>query len=121
LEQNLKTKKFITAVNSLIDKGAVKNFTEIIDNLEVGKSVFSNIINGRRNVPHEVYTKFSELYGIDDTDNGLELAALVAMVRGLKNLCAEHHAKIYGVSFSQASLEVENILKLAAKQAAGGV
>lgn len=46
----------------LIDGGLVKNHAAIITALGWDKTMFSNVINGRRNVPNDTYRKFTEVY-----------------------------------------------------------
>lgn len=60
--QTEKTKKFIQNVKSLVDSGEIKNYAIIVDALGWDKTIFSNVINGRRNVPNDVYKKFTEIY-----------------------------------------------------------
>jgi len=62
LNQSEKTKKFIQACKDLVLSGHVKNDAEIIDRLEWDKSMFSNVKNGRRNVPNYIFKKFTEVY-----------------------------------------------------------
>jgi hypothetical protein len=63
-EQNDKTKLFIDAVKKLIDSGEVKNQAAIVDALEWDKTLMSNVMNGRKNVPNEVYRKFTEVFQV---------------------------------------------------------
>lgn len=72
LKQTAKTTKFIADVKRLVDKGSVKNLTEIINALDWEKTMFSNVLNGRRNVPNDKYLKFTEVYKSDLASNGLQ-------------------------------------------------
>jgi hypothetical protein len=60
--QTEKTKKFIEACKMLVDKGDVKNDAEIISALDWEKTIFSNVKNGRKNVPNYIFKKFTEVY-----------------------------------------------------------
>lgn len=64
--QNANTKTFVDEVNRLIQGGKVKNFKEVADVIEWDKTAISNVMNGRRNVPHEKFTKFTEVYKVDN-------------------------------------------------------
>lgn len=57
-----KTQNFIKEVKALVNSGAVKNYSTIITALGMDKTLFSNVINGRKNVPNDVYRKFKEVY-----------------------------------------------------------
>lgn len=57
-----KTKKFIDQVNSLVDSGIVPSYLELADNIDWNRSAMSNVINGRRNVPNDVYKRFTDVY-----------------------------------------------------------
>lgn len=61
-EPTATTKKFIRQVKTLLEKGEVKNQKEIIDSLKWDKTVFSNVMNGRKNIPNDVYRRFTEVY-----------------------------------------------------------
>lgn len=118
MEQSDKTKKFISSVKSLIDSGEVKNYAAIINELGWDKTMFSSVINGRKNVPNEIYKKFTEVYHVS-ASHETTTAALSAMVRGLRHIMVEQQAKIYGISYAEAALQVDKILQLAARQDAG--
>jgi hypothetical protein len=62
--QNANTKTFIDEVNKLVETSRVKNYKEVADAIEWDKTAISNVMNGRRNVPHEKYTKFTEVYKV---------------------------------------------------------
>ena len=61
-KQNDKTIKFIKQVKSLTESGMVKNDATIVAALDWDKTTFSNVKNGRKNVPNDVYKKFTEVY-----------------------------------------------------------
>ena len=62
--QSDKTKKFVEEVKALVDSGLAKNYAVIIQALEWDKTTFSNVLNGRKNVPNDIYRKFTEVYQI---------------------------------------------------------
>lgn len=64
-----KTKKFIEQVESLIDSGVVPSYVEIVDSIEWNRSALSNVINGRRNVPNDVYKRFTDVYKPVEMEN----------------------------------------------------
>lgn len=71
LEQSEKTKKFIKDVEHLINTGVVKTYKEIIDAIGWDKTTFSNVLNGRKDVPSYIYSKFNDVYQqiqIDDAE-----------------------------------------------------
>jgi hypothetical protein len=63
-EQSEKTKDFIESVKRLIDSGEVKNQAAIVETLSWDKTLMSNVMNGRKNVPNDVYRKFAEVYPV---------------------------------------------------------
>ncbi len=65
LEQNAKTLKFVSEVKMLLDNGIVRNREEIVRELEWETTTLSNVMNGRRNVPNDIYKKFAEVYTIE--------------------------------------------------------
>lgn len=62
------TKEFVERINHLIESGAVSDFAEIIYKLNWNKSSMSSVMSGARLVPIEVYHKFSEVYGMQTTN-----------------------------------------------------
>lgn len=58
------TKRFISQVESLIKEGIAANYAEIVRELNWNKSMMSEVIKSRKNVPVAVYRKFAERYGI---------------------------------------------------------
>lgn len=69
MEQSEKTKKFVDHVERMVDKGEVKNYAQIIRALDWSKTIFSSVINGRKNIPNDVYLKFKKVYCIEDELN----------------------------------------------------
>jgi DNA-binding Lrp family transcriptional regulator len=66
------TKKFIEQVKNLKNAGVVDRFGEIVDALKWDKTALSNVMNGRRDVPPEVYSLFTEVYKDKITPSGLD-------------------------------------------------
>jgi phage repressor protein C with HTH and peptisase S24 domain len=58
------TEEFIKNVETVIGKGLAKNHAEIIDRLGWDAGAFSNVINGRRNVPSEKAEKLKEVFNL---------------------------------------------------------
>lgn len=71
MNQSNKSKKFIKAVETLIDNGEVKNKLEIVNKLKWNDTAMSNVLAGRRNVPSDVYRNFTNIYqiGVQDADS----------------------------------------------------
>ena len=65
LKQTERTKNFVLVAKNLKKTGVVKSYNEIISALEWDKTSFSNVINGRQNIPDWRYTKFVKVYGIE--------------------------------------------------------
>ena len=63
--QNDVTKQFVKHAKSLIDKGIVKDYASLAFSLGWKKSMLSNVINNRRNVPFEVSKRFQEEFKIN--------------------------------------------------------
>jgi hypothetical protein len=62
LEQTENTKKFIVMVKALLDKGTIRKMVDLVDALDWNNTMLSNVMNGRKNVPSDIYRKFTELY-----------------------------------------------------------
>lgn len=60
--QNSLTKKFINDVKILIGSGKVASLKVLAKNLGANYSGLNQVVNGRRNVPADVYNKFTEMY-----------------------------------------------------------
>jgi len=58
---------FIATVNDLIEKKIIRNRKEVVDILEWSESGLSNVMAGRRPVPHDKAAKLFTLYKIDNT------------------------------------------------------
>jgi Ribonuclease G/E len=56
------TKDFIKAVKSLVDSRQHGRLKDIATRLDYNYSALNQIMNGGRNVPDHVYSRFSELY-----------------------------------------------------------
>jgi predicted transcriptional regulator len=65
IAQNSITKTFIDSVKFLKERGDVKSFNELADVLKWNRTSMSNVLNGRINVPHEVYKKFADRFNTD--------------------------------------------------------
>jgi hypothetical protein len=65
--QNSITKYFVDTVKTLIDKGEIVSQDELAQELKYNKTSLSSVMNGRRNVPSDVYKRFSDRYGTDRT------------------------------------------------------
>jgi hypothetical protein len=63
--QNVITKNFISAAKSLKDRGNVDSYDTLATSLGWNKTSMSSVMNGRRNVPNEVYKKFADKYKTD--------------------------------------------------------
>lgn len=78
LKQTTKSKKFIKAVESLIDNGEVKNKLEIVTKLKWDDTAMSNVLAGRRNVPPKVYRDFTNIYKIDiEDEDSINLESII--------------------------------------------
>lgn len=59
--QNQETEVFKKQVNYLIEKGHVKNYTELVGFLEWNTSMLSDVMNGRRNAPKYIIAAVSSM------------------------------------------------------------
>ncbi len=71
LDQSQKTKKFLDSIKTLLNNGVVKNYSEVIKELGWEKTMLSNVMNGRRNVPNDIYRKFTEVYNLEGDVKGV--------------------------------------------------
>lgn len=106
MEQTDRTKKFIEGVKALVSSGFVKNHAEIITALEWTKASFSNVMNARRNIPADIYKKFSEVYNIEDTN--------------IENFTAKRLIRIEAISSVLISAIAE-LLAIQKDKTAGGI
>lgn len=122
--QTEKTKKFIKACETLVETGSVKNDAEIIKALNWDKSMFSNVKNGRKNVPNHIFRKFSEVFHPIEVDTAVVVegdfhqmvgqrmgttAAIEAMLRTLRADHLELKAKITKRPYAEVELEFDRI------------
>lgn len=101
-EQTEKTRNFIESVKRLIDTGEVKNQAAIVDALEWDKTLMSNVMNGRKNVPNDVYRKFTEIYPVAPPQTDADyrdkyIALLEARVKELEARSAPPPATSTGI------------------------
>lgn len=68
MHQSEKTKSFIREVNNLVELGEVKDYATIVRALDWDETLMSNVRNGRRNVPPDIYKKFTKIYNIEETN-----------------------------------------------------
>jgi plasmid maintenance system antidote protein VapI len=79
-EPNQKTRNFIKAVKSLVESGKVSGYITIADTIDWDRTAISNVINGRRNVPPEVYKRFTDVYNKEiEVDNRDDLYFEIAL------------------------------------------
>jgi hypothetical protein len=120
--QSEKTKKFIEACETLINSGEVKNYAEIINALKWDKSMFSNVKNGRKNVPGYIFKKFTEVYHSIDVKEAIVIdrefpqimgqreatvVALEAMIRVLRAEVIELKVAITKRPYADVVLEFD--------------
>jgi hypothetical protein len=60
--QDDKTKKFLQQAKNLVESGIEPTYKAIAEKIGWNHNSFSLTVNGRRNVPYEVYKKFTEVY-----------------------------------------------------------
>lgn len=125
LSQSEKTIKFIQACENLISTGEVKNYAEIIERLGWEKTIFSNVKNGRRNVPNYIFKKFTEVFHpIDIEKRGIVVegefnqllgqrvattAVIEAMVRVLRAELIELKVSVTKRPYAEVALEFDRI------------
>ena len=61
---NHNTKIFVKEVKSLVEQGRAGSYAAIADEIEWNKSGMSLVMNGKRNVPFDVFKKFTHHYQI---------------------------------------------------------
>lgn len=80
MDRENKSKTFIKQVENLMNTGIVKTHTEIIEQLGMTKSMFSSVMNGRRNIPIDKYNRFTEVYAVAVPDvDRVSLEALLSL------------------------------------------
>lgn len=63
------TKKFVQQAKELLNTGKVKRYSDIAEAVEWDKTALSNVINGRRNIPQEIYKEFTTVYNVEEIKN----------------------------------------------------
>lgn len=119
LEQSDKTKEFVKAVKTLMDTGEVKNHAEIIKALDWDKSMFSQVVNGNKNVPNEKYRKFTEVYHITPPSNqftGADLLRIDAKCDVILSTVAEILANQRGQPVAKVSGDLVSLVNSLVKE-----
>lgn len=115
-QPNDKTKKFIRQAKSLIDGGKVPSYLELADSIEWDRSALSNVINKRRNIPPEVYLRFTNVYSpAEITDDALiyEIALQnQAMNRVILRAMAELLSKQRGEAITKTLGDLEAAVRV---------
>jgi hypothetical protein len=122
MEQSEKSKKFISAVEKLLDSGEVKNKLEIVEALKWNNTALSNVLAGRRNIPADIYRRFANIYKVEDNKflvnhdlnkflgERIELgAAREAAIRVLVIWMKEVYAEVFKRPFVEVSLEFDRL------------
>lgn len=63
--QNEKTQKFTAQVKKLEETGVVRSFKEIADAIDYNNTALSQVLSGTRNVPNDVFARFTERYNTE--------------------------------------------------------
>src|SRR5690349_21090509 len=79
MEQTSITKRFVAEVERLKGSPAAKDYKDIAEQIGLDRTTMSNVIKGRRNIPYEVYKKFTEIFQIED-DVRLEQNATLGII-----------------------------------------
>jgi hypothetical protein len=111
-EPNEKTTAFVKEVSDLLNSGAVKNYTEIVNKLKWDKTLMSNVMNGRKNVPNDVYKKFKEVYQPVTIENLEKLAIETSLqnqayIRVILQALAEVLSRQRGESYAKTLSDLE--------------
>lgn len=110
-EQNDKTKSFIREVKNLIDQGIVKNYSEIVNELDWDKTLMSNIMNGRKNVPNDIYRKFKEVYRpVEVSNSGTLTIEHLIRIEAMNSVILGALAEVLAFQRSQPVTKVNNDL-----------
>jgi hypothetical protein len=119
----MKSKKFIDAVDKLLDSGEVKNKLQIAEALDWDNTALSNVLAGRRNVPADIYRKFTSIYKVEEDQKfivnddlnkflGERIqigAAREAAIRVLVIWMKEVYAEVFKRPFAEVSLEFDRL------------
>lgn len=61
---NQNTKIFVKEANSLVETGTVASLAALAEDIEWNKSGMSLVMNGKRNVPFDVFKRFTTRYSV---------------------------------------------------------
>jgi hypothetical protein len=123
LEQTENSKKFINAVETLVESGEVKNKLAIVKALDWDNTMLSNVLAGRRNVPPDIYKKFTNLYNIEITDpESLSIENLIkidAKCDVILSVLAEVLAKLQGHAVGKLNSDLVKMVNDRVKERVG--
>jgi hypothetical protein len=123
LEQTENSKKFINAVETLVESGEVKNKLAIVKALNWDNTMLSNVLAGRRNVPPDIYKKFTNLYNIEITDpESLSIENLIkidAKCDVILSVLAEVLAKLQGHAVGKLNSDLVKMVNDRVKERVG--
>lgn len=126
--QNERTRFFVSEVNKLLDTGKVARRKDIAATLEWNENALSQVMGGYRNVPTEVYNKFTESYKVappikaEPVDNNTELITILKdQVQLLKKTLSDKEQRIEELTAQAASSKkleayLQSLLSLANTQ-----
>lgn len=81
MDQSGKTKKFIETVSFLLENERADSLAAIADMIGYNATSMTNVMKGRRNIPNDVYRRFTEAYGehipLEPADTKDEIIALL--------------------------------------------
>jgi hypothetical protein len=117
-KQNALTRTFIMTVNSMKDRGVVSSYNDLADKIGFNRTSMSNVINGRRNVPTDIYQKFAEMFHTDTSITTTESHSLIltkvllneamlrVMLKGLAEILASQRGEPEKVVLSELEAAV---------------
>jgi hypothetical protein len=124
-KQNALTRTFVMTVNSMKDRGIVSSYNDLADKIGFNRTSMSNVINGRRNVPSDIYEKFAEMFHTDTSISTTESHSLIltkvllceSMIRVTLKVLAELLAAQRGEPVTVVLSELEAAVNRSAESA----
>jgi hypothetical protein len=110
-------------VETLVESGEVKNKLAIVKALDWDNTMLSNVLAGRRNVPPDIYKKFTNLYNIEITDpESLSIENLIkidAKCDVILSVLAEVLAKLQGHAVGKLNSDLVKMVNDRVKERVG--
>lgn len=106
------TIKFKQQVDELIRSNTVKDYKEIAKAIGLDNTSLSNVLNNRRNIPHERYEKFTKVYNLKSTNVVFEtLAGKLIQIEAMQVVQLHLLQELFAKALNIPNIEAGSIIK----------